>query len=164
MKGRAIGLGLILVLSGGCAQEPPHPVELQVGEQRISVVVPEGWEHLDYGDRHQLRQGFASISIEEAGGAPDKALRRLGENEQRDIAARTPLQIGNHEGLIVDTWDRLSHQHRKRFCFVQGKGPLLVIYMMQGKFETVQPDFDALIASIALVDPATQAVGEGQPQ
>lgn len=157
-------LGLILAMSGACAQEPAPPVELQVGEQRISVVIPDDWEHLDYGDRHQLRQGTVRISIEEAGGAPDKALRRLGENEQRDVAARTPLEIGSHKGLIVDTWDRLSHQHRKRFCFVQGNGPMLVIYTLHGTFEAVQADFDALIASVALVDSTTQAVGEGQPQ
>jgi hypothetical protein len=141
---------MLVAMSAACSRK--HPVELQVGEQRLSIVIPNGWEHLDYGDRHQLRHGTARIAIEEAGGAPDKALRRLGEDEQRDVASRTPLQIGNHEALMVDTWDRLSHTQRKRFCFVQGEGPRLVIYIQHGRFESVQPDFDALIASVALVD------------
>jgi hypothetical protein len=164
MNHRIPGLVLILVLSAACVREPPPPVELQVGGQRFSVVIPEGWERLDYGDIHHFRRGIDRISIEEAGGAPDKALRRLGEYERRDIASRTPIQIGSQEGLIVDTWDRLSHQYRKRFCFVQGNGPLLVVYMKQGRFEDLQPDFDALVASIAFADSTTQAVGDSQPQ
>ena len=164
MKHGFLGLAVIIALAGGCAPDPPDPVELQVGAQRISVVIPVGWEHIDYGDRHQLRHGLARISIEDSGGAPDKALRRLGENEQRDVASRTPLEIDSHQGEIVDTWDRLSHQHRRRFCFVQGNGPMLVIYTMPGEFDTVQPVFDALIASVALVDSVAQAVGEAQAQ
>ena len=154
---------LALLLSAGCAEEPLPPVELQVGEHRISAVLPEGWEHLDYGDHHQLRQGFARIAIKEIRGSAETGPRRLGENEQRDIASRTPIRIGDREGLVVDTWDRLSHAHRKRFCFVRGEGRLLAFYMMQGEFETMQPALDALVASVTL-DSTAQAVGEAQPQ
>ena len=160
-------------MSGGCAQETTPPVELQVGEQRISVVIPDGWEHVDYGDHHQLRQGNARIAIKEIRGSAQSGPRRLGEGQQRDIASQTPRQIGGYEGSIVDTWDRLSHQHRKRFCFVQGKRRLLAIYMAQGKFEIVQPALDELIASVTFPsvtgasvtgDSTAQAVGEAQPE
>jgi hypothetical protein len=156
---RVISWALLLALSAGCGKASA-PVELQVGEQRISVVIPEGWEHLDYGDHHLLRQDLAAIAIRQIGGSPSTGPRRLGEDAQRDIASRTSLQIGDREAVVIDTWDRLSHQWRKRFCFVRGKGPLLAIFMMQGEFEDLQPVFDELIASVVLPD----SLPEAQPQ
>jgi hypothetical protein len=161
-----VGLVVLLALMVGCSRDPgPRPaVELQVGERRISIVIPEGWEHLDYGERHQLRRGIARIAIEPVAGSPDEALRRLGEDERRDVAARTPLVIGDEEGVIVDTWDRLSHQHRKRFVFVPGEGRPLVIYTQLGEFEAMRADLDSLIASIAVADTTAGTVVGDQPQ
>jgi hypothetical protein len=131
-----------------------------VGEQRVSLVIPEGWEHLDYGDHHLIRRELAAIGIREIGGSPLTGPQRLGENEQRDIASETRVRIGDREAVVIDTWDRLSHQWRKRFCFVKGRGPLIAIFTMQGEFEKLEPVFDALISSVVLAD----SLREAQPQ
>jgi hypothetical protein len=152
-------LVLMLVLSVGCTREEPRPVELQVGQHRVSLVLPEGWEHIDYGDRHQLRSNFERISIEALEGlnndldeSVEVGLHRLKEWERRDEASRNRFDLAGHEAVVVDTWDRLSHQHRKRFLFVKIREDLLTIYMMRGEFEAMEPAFDSLVASLVLVD------------
>ena len=58
--------------------------------------------------------------------------------------------------VIVDTWDKLSHQYRKRFFFVKAGRELLTISMMQGEFAAMAPVLDALVGSFALVDTLEQ--------
>lgn len=154
-----LALVLVLMLPGGCAREEPRPVELRVGDHRVSLVLPEGWEHLDYGDRHHLRRDLERISIEvldlpdyDLDALVDTGLHHLKEDERRDEASRERFELAGHEAMVVDTWDRLSHQHRKRFLFVGAGEGLLTIYMMQGEFEAMEPAFDALVTSLVLVD------------
>jgi hypothetical protein len=167
-------IGLALMLSGGCAREEPRPVELQVGQHRISLMLPEGWEHIDYGDRHQLRSDLKRISIEaldridnDLDESVEDALDRLKESERRDEASRNRFELAGHEAVVVDTWDKLSHQYRKRFLFVRVREELLTIYMMRGEFDAMEAVFDSLVASLALVDSLGVAgpdVRESEPE
>jgi hypothetical protein len=152
-------LVLVLMLSAGCKREESRPVELQVGQHRVFLVLPEDWEHIDYGERHQLRSNLQLISIEvldQIDNDLDKSvtfgLHSLEERARRDEASRNRFELAGHEAVVVDTWDKLSHQYRKRFLFVKIRKDLLTIYMMRGEFETMEPIFDTLVASLVLVD------------
>jgi hypothetical protein len=154
-----LSLVLVLMLSEGCTREEPRPVELQVGQHRVSLLLPEDWEHIDYGDRHQLRSNLERISIEvldridnDLDKSVEVGLHRLKERERRDEASRNRFELAGYEAVVVDTWDKLSHQYRKRFLFVKFGEDLLTIYMMRGEFEAMEPVFDALVASLVLVD------------
>jgi hypothetical protein len=163
-------LSLVLALAPGCGQEAPRPAELQVGPHRISVLLPDGWEHIDYGDTHQLRRELARISVEDLGWldgdidtAADSALVLLREDERRGEASRHHWQIDGRDAVTVDTWDRLSHEYRKRFVFVNNERSLLAISMMPGQLEAMEEAFDTLTASLSFVDSlvAPGRAGEG---
>lgn len=157
---RALTLTLFLVFAIGCSEKSaPPPTAMQVGKHHILIQVPEGWEHVNYGDRHQLRKDQARISIE-AFRLPNgnlnedvvDGLKRLGETSQRDEASRTLLDLGGNEAALVDTWDRLSHQWRKRFLFVEAGYDVVAFYTMSGQLETMEPVFNTIMSSFALAD------------
>lgn len=153
------GLAAVLAVAQGCSDEPPPATELQVGAHRIAVVIPDGWEHLDYGDTHQLRRELARIAIEDLGSldddidtAADSALVLLREQERRHEASRSHWQVDGREAVTIDTWDWLSHDFRKRFVFVANARSLLAISMVGGQFETMAEAFAAVTGSLAFVD------------
>lgn len=156
-------IALTIFLVAGCGTDTSDRVDLRVGEHSISVAIPDGWEHLDYGEHHLLRKELAAIAIREIGGGPDSGPGRLGENEQRDVASRTEIQVGGRNAVVIDTWDRLSHQWRKRFCFFRAGEPLIAIFTMHGEFEAMEPAFEALLASVVIADSADVAI-EAEPQ
>lgn len=150
----------ILVVSA-CGQ--PEPTPLQVGTHNITVRVPDGWEHVDYGDKHQFRQEMERISLEDLGNLGTyldagikHALRRLREEERREVALRDTLEITGREARLIDTWDTISHQNPKRFLFVKNRESLLVLYTLGGHFEAMAPVFDKLATSLAYVDSVQQ--------
>jgi hypothetical protein len=57
-----VGMALLLIAGCGVGREP-EPVRLQVGVHEISLQVPDGWVHLDYGSRHLLERDLLRISI-----------------------------------------------------------------------------------------------------
>ena len=148
-----VGLAWLAVCGG------PQPQDLRVGVHALSVITPDDWEHLDYGTRHHFRRDFARISIEDLQRpgrdlkwAAEHVLERLGENERREVASSVLDSVGRREVLKIDTWDRVSHEHRKRYVFVNNLGELLVVYTMQGSFETMQAAFEELVASITFAE------------
>jgi hypothetical protein len=176
MKRLAVPLLLVLALLAACGRNRTPPVELQVGAHRIAVVLPRDWEHVNYGDRHQLRRDGARISIEAFRRLNDDfyaaVAYRLGdlkEDARRDEASRRRFDVGGHEAVTVDTWDRLSHQFRKRFVFVAVGESLVGVYTLQGEFAAMAETVDALVASLTVVDSLPRpgvsgAVGGDQPE
>lgn len=75
-------------------------------------------------------------------------LESLGHDDRYDIALREARAIDGNEALLIDTWDRLSHDFRKRYLFVLNEGNLLVARMESGRFPDMEPAFDALVASL----------------
>jgi hypothetical protein len=169
MRRRGLVLAcLLLAVLAGCKEEPPPRTALTLGAHQLSVVLPEGWEGLDYGDTYRLRRDFWRIEMWDLGargGAldviADTALRRLGETEQRDEAARQPGTIAGRPAITVDTWDRLSHAHRKRFVFIRNERAILGVATTLGPFEALEAAFDGLVASIAFAD---TLVGDRPPE
>ena len=88
---------------------------------------------------------------------PDPDLARLAhavlaelEDARRGVAETEELDLDGRRALRVDTWDRLSHDFRKRHLFVLNEGNLLVFRMELGGFEELQPAFDGLVASLQM--------------
>jgi len=156
------------------ACDKPEPVPLQVGAHAISIAFPPDWEHLDFGDKHQFRNKRARISVEDFGFLGknlDKAIERAmvmtREDGRREVASRDSLEITGRDARVIDTWDHLSHQYRKRYLFVINEKSLLVVSTMQGRFESMEKTFNELTASLAFVDSPGQAGlpdGGNQPE
>ena len=84
--------------------------------------------------------------------AAEKAMILLREDERREVTTSVPFQIDERNALAIDTWDLFSHRYRKSYVFVENQEELLVIYMMQGQFETMEAAFGELLASFTFVD------------
>lgn len=148
--------------------EPPggDVTVVRVGERRVTVRIPAGWEHVDYGKRQEFQRGEARFALFDAGPAqpgpagevddPDlveRALRTIGHDpKRREVASRTPTQIGGRDALAVDTWEPLSHAYRERFYFVLNAGRLLVAAPVMGRHEDTKAPLEALVRSIRFVD------------
>lgn len=155
------------------ACDKPEPVPMQVGDHEITLLFPQDWEHINYGDRHQFRRDQERISIEDMGrkGHLDLAIARamviLREDGRREEASRDTLEISGRPAMLIDTWDHLSHDYRKRYLFALNEKSLLVVYTLSGQYEKMEPAFTELIGSIAFVDTVEQAGlrdGEGHPE
>ena len=72
--------------------------------------------------------------------------------EQRDEASRTRLTVGGKDAVLVETWDRLSHNWPRRFLFVWSGQDFVVLYTMAGTVEEAEPVFKAFAASFAFAD------------
>jgi len=147
----------LMILMTGCGE--PESVPLQVGTLDITVIFPSGWEHIDYGQQHQWRHDFQRIAIQDYDGlgseielAIARAMVKLLEDGRREIASRDTLQISGRDARMIDTWDHVSHQYRKRYLFVLNQNKLLVLYTMQGQFELMEPAFAELANSLAFID------------
>ena len=80
----------------------------------------------------------------------ERALPGLDDGAQRAAAEQRPLLIDGRQAMRIDTWDRLSHDHRKGYLFALNEGNLLVARMELGEFSTMQPAFDALVDSLEI--------------
>jgi len=76
------------------------------------------------------------------------ALEVLGHDERHDIAHQEATAVSGRPGLLIDTWDRLSHAQRRRHLFVLNDGYLLVARMELGRFSEMEPAFDTLATSL----------------
>lgn len=148
--------------------EPPTP--FQIGNHSITLVIPPDWEVINYGDKYQLRHDQERISLEDVGRwgrnldvAIESAMILLEKDNRREEASRDTLEIPRRPAMVVDTWDHVSHEYRKRYLFALNKGRLLTVYTMSGQFEKMEPSFNEIAASIAFVDTVEQAgLGDGE--
>jgi hypothetical protein len=158
----------LLLLITAC--DKPQPEPLQVGNHALMIRFPEDWEHVNYGDRHQFRQGQNRISLEDMGrlGNVDLALERamvkLREDGRRENAWRDSLQINGRDARLVQTWDHVSHQYPKRYLFIVNNSSLLVVYTQSGPFELMEAAFTELTASLAFADSLGVLGDRNQPE
>ena len=66
----------------------------------------------------------------------------------REIAERNPVELDGRQAIRVETWDRLSHDHRQSFLFVLNEGNLFVLRMEMGKYAEMKPAFETLAGSL----------------
>ena len=160
---RVYCLVLFAILLMAACDKPEPPTPLQVGDHSIALDFPPDWEHINFGDKHQFRHDQERISLEDMGHrgrdlerAIERAMVILREDGRREEASREILIISGRGAMVVDTWDHVSHQYRKRYLFVLNDRSLLVVYTMSGQFENMEPAFNELTASIAFVDSVEQ--------
>ena len=55
------------VVAGGCAEEPPEPLSLQVGAHRIAFDAPQGWQRIDRGAEQFFKRELDQIFLNDAG-------------------------------------------------------------------------------------------------
>jgi hypothetical protein len=79
-------------------------------------------------------------------------LDEMGHDERHDIAEEEAMAVDRRDALRVDTWDRLSHDFRKRYVFILDGGNILVAWTEFGKFAEMEEAFDALVASLELLE------------
>ena len=137
--------------------------EVRVGEHRVTVHVPDGWERVDYGAKQEFRRDEVRIALVDGGALPpgtgdanledewlvQRALRLFGHDPRRwEIASKTRIAAGDREALVVDTQEPLSHVfHTRTVVFVNG-GRLLAGGMLMGLPEEGRDALDALARSV----------------
>ena len=65
----------------------------------------------------------------------------------REIASQRRRTIHGSDWTIVDTWNRVSHEDRSRFAFLEDHGFLLALATEQGPIEALSPAFDSILES-----------------
>ncbi len=66
----------------------------------------------------------------------------------REIAERTELEIDGRAAIRLESWDRLSHDHRQAFLFVLNQGNLLMFRMEIGEYAELKTAFETLAGSL----------------
>jgi hypothetical protein len=142
-------------------------LKLRVGEQRVFVRVPPGFEHVDYGARQEFRLAENTIALADGGELPasvtqaavddaayiDRALRLFGQDSTRwEVGAKRRIRAGAREALAVDTWDPLTHVVHARVVLFVNERRLLVAGTSRGSFEATQAALDALVRSVRFPD------------
>lgn len=115
--------------------------------------------------RSETEVGAAFDSLEAmVGGVPPpvlrdlayRALADLGDDERRDIEREAALRLDGLDALQVSTWQRLTHDLRRRHTFVVNRGNLLVIRTDVGRDEILEPAYETLIRSFHFVGVITE--------
>ena len=83
----------------------------------------------------------------------NRVLADLNHGPRRDVEREQPLIVDNRDGRRILTWQRLTHDHRRRHVFVVNRGHLLVIRTDVGLDATLGPAFDTVLRSLVFVEP-----------
>jgi len=241
---RALRAGVGAVATAGLALAcggPPESVAVDIGVHRVSLTIPDGWQHYDHGREHRLETGEGDLVLTDLGPvAADgyrtvileaRDLTRKGQREEakqllyrlagghavgddalraaleecldaiwreespamaeaafaslldrldglpepdlatlalvaladfdhgprRDIERQGRLILDGTEAYRILTWQRLTHNGRRRHVFVVNRGNLLVIRTAMGPDDVLGPAFDAVVESMVFVEPEDQS-------
>ena len=228
--------GLVFACGGA-----PEPMIVDIGVHRVSLVVPDGWQHYDHGLEHRLENPDGDLVLTDLGPVSADGYRavvleardlaRRGQREEakqllkglagrlalgddplrteleecldavwrdnppatvdaafasflddlerlpepdlatlsavvlgdfdhgprRDIELQGRLILDGREAYRIRTWQRLTHDGRRRHVFVVNRGNLLVIRTEMGRDEVLGPAFDTVVRSLAFVEPEAQS-------
>ena len=65
--------------------------------------------------------------------------------------------LDGREAHRILTWQRLTHDGRRRHVFVVNRGNLLVIRTAMGRDEVLGSAFDSVVRSLVFVEPEAQS-------
>lgn len=168
------GAVAVVGLALACGVPPPEPVTVEIGVHRVSFIVPEGWQHYDHGREHRLETSAGDLvltdlgplvadgsrtGVLETGDLAELAMAALDDLDhgpRRDIESRGRLLLDGREAHRIFTWQRLTHDGRRRHVFIVNRGNLLVIRTEMGRDEVLGPAFDTVVRSLVFVDPELQ--------
>ena len=89
----------------------------------------------------------------------ERALPEVDTAVHRAVAESRELEISGHEARLLETWDKLSHDHVRSYLFALVRGHLLVVRMELGELAELQPAFDVIVATLE-IDPDERPVRE----
>ena len=75
------------------------------------------------------------------------ALDALEPMDRRDVRTQRHVNVDGRLGLLVETWDRLSHRQPTRYVFVPSGDSLFIIRTGLGDFAKLEAVFEALVES-----------------
>ena len=77
-----------------------------------------------------------------------EALAEFEPVDRRTVRTQNPMIIDGRQAWLIETWDRLNHVGLARYIFVLDNGRFLVIRSGLGQFSNIEPDFEAITASL----------------
>jgi hypothetical protein len=158
---RAVARRAFAGRAGGCAPPPCPPVR-----QRRSAQGVLG--HLGRQRPRGRRLRVVETAFDETrggGGDPATCARRgqtalsLDPDGSSDVTQRRPIAIGGREGLVVDSWDRLSHARERRIALVLNQGHLLAVRTEWGDPAPMKLALDAVLTSLQFESAEPTLVG-----
>jgi hypothetical protein len=81
----------------------------------------------------------------------------LDSGAHRQLAGQQAVAVGGREGILVETWDKMTHESRRKMLLVPNEGNVLVLDMAFGRQTEMQAAFDVLVASLEFGAPAEAA-------
>ena len=164
-----VAIALLLV---ACGADRGTRRDLTLGVHHVSIRLPEGWQVLDFGREVRVSGDGLAFTLGDLGPlgpegleSPDApalaaaALERLEPAARRDVAARRLRPVAGRPTVVFDTWDRLTHEHRRRVAFVLHDGHALVLNTKEGGFAAAGPRFEAMLDSLRFETPAGAIAG-----
>ena len=153
-------LALLLTVTA-CGELTTSKTEAEVGSQRLKLRIPAGWEQLDHGNQCVFRREGNELTIEDLGRARrtvaledrfEDLLKLLGHDSRRDIESVEKAMIHDRDVVQVDTWDRLSHDYRQRYAFMENDGRVFVIWTSRGRLKDSEAAFKIVLDSLEFVE------------
>ena len=90
----AITVAWLGILAGGCTDEAPEPLTLDVGAHRVIFEAPEGWQLIDRGAEQFFKRDLDQIFLNDAGAVTVDGFRREVERA-RDVFRGGDLEQAN---------------------------------------------------------------------
>jgi hypothetical protein len=119
------------------------------------------WTALDGGRSKNINRGDAEVAWEyvlreierlpepELDDLVDRLFPLIETAAHREIAERVPSELDGRPAIRLETWDRLTHDHRQSFLVVLNEGNLFVLRMERGTYAQMKPAFETLAGSLA---------------
>jgi len=179
VRGRHLVWPLVAALTSAaaCASRDQANVEreFELGEHRVRVLVPVGWELADQGAQKRFRKGESQIVLvdlePETRRLAESELERLGDldqfaewglavlggagsDERREVRSRrTITTIDSHEAVDVETWNRLDHTWPQRLLFLRVDDDLFALHTPGRADADTVAAFEAILGSLHFIPP-----------
>ena len=173
MRGRHLAWPLVAALTSATACAPrDHATverEFALGDHRVRVVAPEGWELADQGTQKRFRNGESQIVLVDLEPATrpltHSELERLrdldqfaewglavlggaGGDQRREVSSRRTIAVDLYEAVDVATWNRLDHTWPQRLLFLRVDDDLFALHTPGRADADTTKAFEAILGSL----------------
>lgn len=115
---------------------------------------PDDIDAVAAGERFdRLLDAVAALRERPADQVIDDALATMGEDQRRRVAWRQRRMVSGRDAVVIQTWNRLSHDHPRRFALIMDSGRLLVLRTEQGPWQPALVAFDPVLRSLRVTSP-----------
>jgi hypothetical protein len=173
VRGRHLAWPLVAALTSATACAPRDHAkverEFELGEHRVRVLAPEGWELVDQGTQKRFRNGESQIVLVDLEPATrpltESDLERLGDLDQfaewglaalggagsdqrREVRSRRTIAVDLYEAVDVETWNRLDHTWPQRLLFLRVDDDLFALHTPGRADAGTMTAFEAILGSL----------------